>query len=177
MTKKGFFKKYEYIYDKHHDCYLCPENQTLKYTTTNRDGYKEYKSVPKICQNCPSRHKCTESKNHTKVVTRHVWEEYIERAEEVRHSPEGKETYALRKETIERVFADAKEKHAMRYTHYRGLAKLKMQALLTFAAMNLKKLARWKCKNSFLHTFLSKISALPLKNPARLFQAGFLSSV
>ncbi|WP_308619966.1 transposase [uncultured Eubacterium sp.] len=30
--------------------------------------------------------------------------------------------YRLRKEKIERVFADAKEKHAMRYTQYRGLS-------------------------------------------------------
>ncbi|MGC3432580.1 transposase, partial [Pseudomonas aeruginosa] len=28
-----------------------------------------------------------------------------------------------RKETIERVFADAKEKHRVRYTKYRGLEK------------------------------------------------------
>ncbi|MGE7600443.1 transposase, partial [Lysinibacillus fusiformis] len=48
-----------------------------------------------------------------------------------------------RKETIERVFADAKEKHGMRWTTLRGLKKLSMQAMLTFAAMNLKKLATW----------------------------------
>ena len=54
-------------------------------------------------------------------MTRHVWHDYIERAEDVRHSPIGKKTYALRSQTIERVFADAKEKHAMRYTPYRGL--------------------------------------------------------
>ena len=71
-------------------------------------------------------------------------------AEDVRHSPQGKETYALRGQTIERVFADAKEKHFMRYTHYRGLAKLRMQALLTFAAMNLKKLAKWKNNDGLL---------------------------
>ena len=44
---------------------------------------------------------------------------------------------------IERVFADAKEKHGMRWTTLRGLKKLSMQAMLTFAAMNLKKLATW----------------------------------
>lgn len=147
MTKEGFFKKYEYVYDEYYNCYICPENQVLKYTTTNREGYKEYKSSPHICKDCLSRHQCTASKNFQKVVTRHVWEAYIEQAEDVRHSPEGKYIYSLRKETIERVFADAKEKHAMRYTHYRGLAKLKMQTLLTFAAMNLKKLARWKSKH------------------------------
>jgi len=150
MTKKGFFKKYDYVYDEYYDCIICPENQILKYSTTNREGYQEYKSNPAICINCPSRHLCTESKNHQKVVARHVWENYMELAEDVRHSPKGKATYALRKETIERVFADAKEKHFMRYTHYRGLAKLKMQTLLTFAAMNLKKLARWKRKNGVL---------------------------
>ena len=27
MTKKGFFKKYEYVYDEHYDCYICPNNR------------------------------------------------------------------------------------------------------------------------------------------------------
>ena len=139
MTKEGFFKKYEYVYDEHYDCILCPENQVLKYRTTNRDGYREYKSDPKICANCPSRFMCTESKNCQKIVTRHVWEDYMELAEDVRHSPEGKEIYSMRGQTIERVFADAKEKHFMRYTYSRGLAKLRMQTLLTFGTMNLKK--------------------------------------
>jgi hypothetical protein len=144
MTKDGFFKKYEYVYDEFYDCVLCPENHVLKYSTTNRDGCREYKSDPKICRDCPSRAKCTESKNCQKVVEIHVWNDYMELAEDVRHSPEGKEAYKLRKETIERVFADAKVQHGLRYTQYRGLAKLRMQALLTFAAMNLKKLAKWK---------------------------------
>ena len=74
----------------------------------------------------------------------------MELAEDVRLSSKGKEIYALRKETTQRVFADAKEKHFMRYTHYRGLAKLKMQTMLTFAAMNLKKIAGWKKRNGLL---------------------------
>ncbi|MCB7270696.1 IS5/IS1182 family transposase, partial [Longicatena sp. 210702-DFI.1.194] len=36
MTKDGFFRKYEYVYDENYDCYLCPENQILSYRTTNR---------------------------------------------------------------------------------------------------------------------------------------------
>ena len=31
------------IYD---DCVICPEYQALNYSTTNRDGYREYKSDP-----------------------------------------------------------------------------------------------------------------------------------
>ena len=29
MTKDGFFKKYEYVYDEYYDCYICPEDQIL----------------------------------------------------------------------------------------------------------------------------------------------------
>ena len=37
------------------------------------------------------------------------------RSDHLRHSQEIKSIYARRKETIERVFADAKEKHGMRW--------------------------------------------------------------
>ena len=152
MTKDGFFKKHDYVYDEYYDCYLCPENQILKYTTTNRDGYREYKSDPKTCQNCPKREQCTMSKNRTKVVERHVWADYSEQAEEYRYVPKYKEIYKQRKQTIERVFADAKEKHGMRYATMRGLAKVTMQVTLTFACMNLKKLAIWKRKTGKLRS-------------------------
>ncbi|WP_242947997.1 transposase, partial [Clostridium baratii] len=51
-----------------------------------------------------------------------------------------------RKETIERVFADAKEKHGMRFTHLRSLVKIKFETTLIFACMNLKKMVNrlWK---------------------------------
>ena len=62
-------------------------------------------------------------------------------------------TYALRSQTIERVFADAKEKHAMRYTPYRGLAAVTAWVKLKFAAMNLKKLALYKWRPFLLFCF------------------------
>ena len=73
---------------------------------------------------------------------RHVWEEYMEMAEDIRHTLGNKEIYELRKETIERIFGTAKEQHGFRYTQYIGKARMEMKAGLTFACMNLKKLAR-----------------------------------
>lgn len=143
MTGKGFFKRYDYVYDEYYDCIICPENQVLNYSTTNRYGYREYKSNPAICRNCPQLHVCTHSRNHQKVVQKHIWEEYIERAEDFRHSPQGKTSYSRRSQTIERVFADAKEKHGMRYTLHTGLARVTNWLRLKFAAMNLKKIAMW----------------------------------
>ena len=67
-------------------------------------------------------------------------------AEDIRHTPLYRDIYKLRQQKIERVFADAKEKHGMRYTQYRGLAQVTNWVKLKFAAMNLKKLANWKWK-------------------------------
>ncbi|OMP67038.1 hypothetical protein BTO28_08590 [Domibacillus epiphyticus] len=53
--------------------------------------------------------------------------------EHLRHTPHNKEIYARRKETIKRVFTDAKGKHGMRWTTLRERGKLSMQAMLTFA--------------------------------------------
>ncbi|MBR2885531.1 MAG: transposase [Clostridia bacterium] len=69
----------------------------LKYSTTNRDGYREYKSNPEICKNCPTRELCTQSKDCVKVVTRHIWKDYEELAEDIRHTPKYQDLYKLRK--------------------------------------------------------------------------------
>ena len=72
----------------------------------------------------------------------------------------------MRKETIERVFADAKEKHGMRYTRYAGLAQVTNWVRLKFAAMNLKKFAmrKWEDTHILLQIlifplFMSKIDS------------------
>ena len=150
MGKQDFFKPYEYVYDKYHDCVICPENHVLSYATTNREGYREFKSKTYICESCPSRYKCTENSKCEKTVTKHIWSEYLEKVEDIRYTPTYKEMYERRKETIERVFAGAKEKHAMRYTPYRGLSQVTNWVRLKFAAMNLKKYAvhRWKRLNT-----------------------------
>lgn len=144
MTKKGFFPKQEYVYDEYNDCYICPNNQILSYSTTNRKGYKEYKSCGDVCKSCPYLEQCTHSKNHVKVVTRHVWEEYMEVCEDIRHTTGMKELYSHRKETIERIFGTAKENHGFRYTQMYGKARMIMKVALTYACMNLKKLAKIK---------------------------------
>ncbi len=154
QTKKGNLPWQEYVYDEFYDCVLCPQSQVLNYSTTNRQGYREYKSNAVVCRNCQVRERCTQSKNFQKVVARHIWAHYLERAEDVRHSPLGQQTYSKRSQTIERVFADAKEKHGMRYTTYRGLASVTNWVRLKFAAMNLKKLATWRFPSPLLpHVF------------------------
>lgn len=68
-NKNKGFRTYEYVYDEYYDCVICPQNQILKYSTTNRDGYREYKSDPAICEKCPKLKECTSSKKFEKVST------------------------------------------------------------------------------------------------------------
>ena len=65
----------------------------------------------------------------------------IEKCEDIRHTLGMKELYSHRKETIERLFGSAKENHGFRYTHLKGKALMEMKVGVTFACMNLKKLA------------------------------------
>ena len=138
MTKDVFFKKAEYVYDEYFDCYVCPNDQVLAYHTTNRSGYREYKSCGIVCEGCLYLKQCTESRDHVKVVTRHIWEPYMEKCEDIRHTIGMKEVYAQRKETVERLFGTAKENHGFRYTQMIGKARMEMKVGLTFACMNLK---------------------------------------
>ncbi len=45
----------------------------------------------------------------------------MDEVEHLRLTDLNKSIYKKRKQTIERIFADAKEKHGMRWTKYRGL--------------------------------------------------------
>jgi transposase len=160
--REGYFYKREYRYEEKLDVYICPNGQLLPYRTTNREGYRQYHSDPQQCCNCPVRHKCTQSSNRIKVVTRHVWEASRERMDQHRLSRVGKRIYKRRKETVERSFADAKQLHGHRYARMRGLARVQQQCLLAATAQNIKKIALMMSRmgpNTPLPSFLALLSA------------------
>ena len=156
--KSDRYRPWEYTYDVATDEYICPQGGRLRHTTTDRNGKRTYRSTPKDCLHCPCKAKCGANEKGQKIFTTHIWQEYLDLAEQIRKTDRGKDIYAKRKETIERVFADAKEKHAMRYTHHRGLAAVTRWVKLKYAAMNLKKLAIWSWNNSVFSAFWAHIS-------------------
>lgn len=93
----------------------------------------------------------------------------MEEVEDIRHTIGSKEIYKLRSQTIERVFADAKEKHGMRYTQYRGIEKVRMELNLLFACMNLKKLATWLDRKGLLPTGSGNLLANLIKSLIKTF--------
>lgn len=139
--KDGYLYKRQFVYDADSDSYRCPNDQLIGYRTTTREGYRQYHSDPTQCVSCPLLSTCTHSRNTTKVITRHVWQDSVERVDQHRLSDAGKRLYQRRKETVERSFADAKQLHGHRYARYRGLRKVSGQCLLAAACQNMKKIA------------------------------------
>ena len=72
-----------------------------------------------------------------------------------------REYYQLRKETIEHSFGLAKELHCFRYTQEYGKARMEVKAALTFACMNLKKLAKKRWKSRLITSLISH-SLMPI---------------
>ncbi len=66
----------------------------------------------------------------------------MEKAEDIRHTIGSKEMYRKRSQKSERVFADGKEKHGLKYTKKRGKKRVRDELLLLFACMNIKKMAQ-----------------------------------
>jgi len=137
--KQGFFKNYDFVYDEHTNDIICPNDNILTYQRTLQEGYKLFRAKAYDCEKCPLKYKCTESKY--KEVRLSVFHDVLEYVEDLRHSDYGRETYQKRKEKIERLFADAKEKHGMRYTRFTGRNRVRNHILLTLACMNIKKMA------------------------------------
>lgn len=135
------FQKKHFRYDDKRDVYVCPAEELLIYSTTDRNGYRHYRSTPAVCQECSQRQQCTQNNKAQKTITRHVWEASKEEANRLRLTKWGKKVYARRKETVERSFADAKQHHGHRYARFRGLSKVQMQCLLAATAQNMKKIA------------------------------------
>ena len=134
--------KYKFKYNKKLDCYVCPETGViLPYTgIIDRQGYKLY-SDKKNCENCPEIERCCKSQGY-RVIRRHIKQDLNDRARERRLSERGKELYKLRKEKVERSFADSKQNHGFRYAMYKGIEKNQNYTWLICAAQNMKNIAK-----------------------------------
>lgn len=125
-TSQSRKEKYKYEHNKESDLYVEKETgEILEYKgLIDRNGYKKY-----------------ENSDKTKIVRRHLKEDWNEELREMRLSEEGKELYNRRKEKIERSFADSKQNHGYRYAMYKGLEKNQNYTWLICAAQNMKNIA------------------------------------
>lgn len=135
-------RKNRFKYIKEKDYYVCPvTGVTLEYTgRIDKNGYKYY-SNKQNCKGCPEVSGCCNKKEY-RVITRHIYEELNEEMRERRLSEKGKNLYKMRKEKVERSFADSKQNHGYRYAMYKGIEKNQNYTWLICAAQNMKNIAK-----------------------------------
>ncbi len=138
-SKGETYPKSQFTYNDQDDTYTCPVGKLLTYKGINSQGYRQYQSDRHDCKQCPFKDQCT--KGPSRIVLRHLLEYTKQKANEIRLSEVGRQLYAKRKMTIERVFADCKMNHVLGFTFQRGLQKNQHRVSILFAMANLKKLA------------------------------------
>ena len=117
-------RKYEYVSEL--DIYFeKATGEVLEYNgLIDKLGYKKYQNNDK-----------------TKIVRKHIHEEWNEQFTKNRLSDFGKELYQRRKEHVERSFADSKQNHGYRYAMYKGIKKNQNYTWLICAAQNMKNIS------------------------------------
>ena len=129
-------------YDPHHDVVRCPARRRLTPRNATKSG-RWYRADRRDCARCPLRAQCLPKgapSRRVHIVTNHA---AILRARRKR-AAWGDEEYAIyarHRWRVEGAHGTAKTLHGLNRAARRGLENMKIQALLTAIAMNLKKLA------------------------------------
>ena len=188
-------RKYLFKYNKSLDCYICPKTGViLPYTgLIDRNGYKTY-SDKQNCKDCPELENCCKKQGY-RIIRRHIMQDMNDLFRDIRLSERGKELYKLRKEKIERSFADSKQNHGYRYAMYRGLKKNQHYTWLICAAQNMKNIVTKLTKGNknkqgdpcfsttiypfydFLYKFIKNIPKILTSNKPRTKRTWFVYSL
>ena len=170
--------KLNFRYDPSADVYHCPYGKILTPRSVSKEtGSVLYRSSSKDCKTCPFRDQCFTKSASSRTLSRPLWQDHSNEIEMVRLTQYHTQYYPLRKQTIERIFADGKEKQGLRYTRYRGLNKVQDYMYLLFASMNMKKIAFWddrKASLNLIKTHLFTLMAqLNIKKGRLIVQVNF----
>jgi transposase len=124
--------------------YECPQGHLLAKagrTTYWQSGEKrvaqQYRCAPAYCQGCPRQAACTRTPASGRTISRNEYEDEIERLRARMATPAARALYRLRKQTVERGFADAKEHRELRRFSGHGLARAETELGLTVLVHNL----------------------------------------
>jgi transposase len=130
--------------------YLCPEGQRLEFKkqgSTKRHAQRQLRTevfgcATEICAACRLRARCTPQSKTGRTITRIEHEELVEKLRVRMATPEGKQLYKLRGQTIEQPFADAKVHRGLRRFCRRGLGMAQAQIGAWMLCHNLLALRR-----------------------------------
>ena len=139
----------EFTYDATANAYTCPAGHTLAYRERERkqrfggrtlDQYR-YRCSASHCQTCPLASRCLAG-GKARTIRRMEGEELLEAQRTKMQRDDVKARYALRGQTVERSFGDAKGNRRLERFHGRGLTRARTETGLLVIAQNLQLLDR-----------------------------------
>jgi transposase len=131
-------------YDAKNKIVKCPESKILTRRFESKQGWT-YRSSPKDCRHCKLRKHCIDETSASRVIMISNGYEALLRARRRHRKPDKKfrKTYSRHKWKVEGMHGEAKTQHGLRRAVRRGLANVAIQAYLTAAVINLKRLAMY----------------------------------
>jgi transposase len=144
----------------------CPMGQTSVSWRPDSKGPRGKPTIQvvfshRICRECDGRAHCTRSKSSPRNLTLQPRENHLalQSARERQKTQEFQATYAKRA-GIEGTIGQTADKHHMRRSRYRGLAKTHFQHLMTAAAVNIQRMLDWLAQKTRSVAYTSHFAAL-----------------
>ena len=133
-----------FLYDPATDTYRCPTGALLtrqgRTTTTAAHPLIIYRPRPAACADCPLKVRCCGTAK-VRSVSRPDDGGLRDRTVAYLRTGPARRLIRQRKAWVETVFGDGKERRGLRQARCRGLDAVRIQALLTATAQNIRKLA------------------------------------
>lgn len=141
-SKSNCISKSKFKYDAKNNIVKCPAGKILKPYNPGDNG-TIYRACQKDCEQCKLREKCFGLSAKAKTIKISPYEESLLRARRRHKNPDDKfiQAYSRHRFKIEGMHGEAKQMHGLRRAVRRGIENMKIQAYLTAAVINLKRLA------------------------------------
>jgi len=131
-------------YDAKNKIVKCPGGKILTCSSHKEDG-SIYRANKKDCKYCDLRKRCFSESAKVRTIKIVAGYEALLRARRRHKDPDQKfrQTYSRHRYQVEGMHGEAKTQHGLRRAVRRGLANVAIQAYLTAAVINLKRLAKY----------------------------------
>ena len=150
-NRTGKFLKTDFVYDDESDTYRCPAGHELRVAQRGKNelglAYRRYGGAP--CRDCPLRERCTTARCG-RTIKRFDGDEWKEAMAQVLADPRARRCYGRRRELVEPVFAELRERQGLKRFHRRGLVGVRVEFSLHAIAYNLKRTLRLEDRQGFL---------------------------
>jgi hypothetical protein len=137
--RRPFYGQDDFAYDAAHDAYRCPAGHALaRERIKHTEGVIVYRAEAAICNACPLKAECTESRRG-RILHRSLYAEYLDKVRGYHTTESYKKAMRKRQVWVEPLFAEAKLWHGLRRFRHRGLENVNIEGLLIATGQNLKR--------------------------------------